>query len=526
MSTIHSILLPGTYRDSVFLMKLSREAAERSGAQRVSAMMGSERNKELLSRLGLSTEEMENARPDDLMVAVEATPDLLQGAIAAVRELLEGPAPGCWSAQTCCASPLSLEEALEILPQSSLALISVPGEYARFEAGRALAAGLDVMLYSDSISIADELALKRMAAARGLLLMGPECGTAVIRHVPLGFANTVRRGSIGIVGSSGTGIQEVSCLLDRCGLGISSAYGTGGRDLMDAIGGLAALAALSRLKADPDTRSIVVIGKAPGPETRARLLRTYQSLGKPVLVRYLGVTDYAAEEAAGIVCAQDLTDLARLAARQAAPVLDTSEIDLPFPLADKGRPGLLRGVFSGGTLCREALEIAMPILSADEGAEQGFFSNVLLPGVTHSAGTFPSRGHCFLDMGAQEFTGGRPHPLVSPEAKLERVQAELCDPEVRVVLTDIVLGSGVARNQAAALVQAKDKAAELSGGRSRETLLVASVCGTDHDSPSRSSEVAFLQNSGVLVAGSNVWAAFAAARLAAGLAVEREEEAL
>lgn len=525
MSTVHSILLPGTYRDSVFLMKLSREAAERSGARRVAAMMGSERNKELLARLGLSTPEMESARPDDLMVAVETSSDLLPGAISAVRELLECPAPCSWSAQVCSSAPHSLEEALDGLPQSNLALISVPGEYARFEAARALSAGLDVMLYSDNISVQDELALKRMAARRGLLLMGPDCGTAIIRHVPLGFANTVRHGNIGIVGSSGTGIQEVSCLLDRCGLGLSSAYGTGGRDLMDAVGGLAALTALSRLKEDAETRIILVIGKTPGPETRAKLLAAYQALGKPVLIRYLGVTDYRPEEAAGVTCAKDLTDLARLAAHKAAPVLDTSEIDLPFPQAAKGRAGLLRGIFSGGTLCREAVEIAMPILAAS-GRDQDFFSNLQLAGVSHSVGTFPSRGHCFLDMGAQEFTGGRPHPLVSPETKLERIQAELCDPEVRVVLTDIVLGSGVAGNQAAALVQAKGKAAELSGGRSRETLVVASVCGTDHDSPSRSSEVAFLQKSGVIVAGSNAWAAFAAARLAAGLAVEREEETL
>ncbi len=498
-------------------MKLSCQSAQRSGARQVSAMMATARNKELFARSGLLTPEIEAAHPDDLAVSIEAAPGAVETALAVVREMLNQPSPlpelfaeGTQPP----ALPFFLEEALQTRPDSSIALISVPGEYARYEAANALAAGLDVMLYSDNISLDDEVMLKKLAQRKSLLVMGPDCGTAIIDRVPLGFANHVRRGAVGIIGASGTGIQEVSCLLDRCGLGISAAYGTGSRDLMDEIGGVSAMSALQRLSADADTRLILVIGKMPGPLTRKALAARYKKCGKPVMARYLGVTDHAIEDEAGIGHARSLTDLARMAASLLAPVLDTSELDLPEappvppkPRAGARRPRWLRAVFSGGSFCREATELALPILKGTG----GLFANTEIPGATRVAGIMPSREHSFLDMGANEFTVGRPHPLVSPETKLERIVAELCDPETAVVLTDIVLGHGVARNQAPLLIQALDKAAVLSSGRSRHIPVIASVCGTELDEPSRSSQVALLQEAGGIVLGNNAGAAVFAA---------------
>jgi FdrA protein len=368
------------------------------------------------------------------------------------------------------------------------------------------------MLYSGNIGLDAELSLKRLAAAKNLLLMGPDCGTAIINQVPLGIANRIRYGTIGIVASSGTGIQEVSCLLDRAGLGVSCAYGTGARDFTDAIGGISAQTAIWRLNRDKRTQIILVIGKTPGRETRTRLAALCARLSKPVILYYPGVSDLEEETSANIECAVSLADLAVRAIRRLAPVLDTSEIFLPaLDLPSQPLPrGFLRGVFSGGALCHEAAAIAAPLLEGDK------YSNLHVPGFIRDMATNHSQGHAFLDLGLEEFTVGRPHPLLSPEIKLDRMMRELCDPRVSVVLTDIVLGYGSAPNQGLLLLQTLDRAASLSLGTSRNKKIVLSVCGTESDEPSRSSQIVLLQEAGICVLGNNVQAAEYAAKLASG----------
>src|SRR5580704_9603583 len=98
------------------------------------------------------------------------------------------------------------------------------------------------MIFSDNVPIAEEASLKHEARERGLMVMGPDCGTAIIGGVPLAFANAVPRGDIGIIGASGTGIQEVSTLIARAGRGVRHAIGTGGRDMHAEVGGLTTLA--------------------------------------------------------------------------------------------------------------------------------------------------------------------------------------------------------------------------------------------------------------------------------------------
>jgi len=512
MSSVYSLVLPGMYRDSIFLMQLSRELTLSSGARQVYAIMATARNKELLARSNLLTLEIEAALPDDLAIAIDATGESLAKALVIAREVINRPEPTAYNH-----SQLSIEQAVRMRPVKSLTMLSVPGEYARYEAARALENNADVFFYSGDVSIEDELALKKLASSKGVLLMGPECGSAAIDGVPLGFVNRVRRGEIGIVASTGTGLQEVSCLLDRCGLGISSAYGTGGRDMTDAIGGLSTLTALQRLADDPVTKLVLVIGTLPGEETRKTLLQAYRQIGKPVLARYFGVQDCRMEQEAGIRCAKNLTDLASLAASQLAPVLDISEIERPDVLPSLSgvapRRGFVRGIFSGGALCRDAVEQVQSLLP-DSSA---ILSNTDIPGVRRIMGTSSSTGHTFLDMGANEFTIGRPHPIVSPEIKLERIVTELCAPDTAVVLADIILGYGVAKNQLSLFVQAIDKAAALSSGKSRAVPIVVSVCGTENDDPSRSSQIALLQEAGIAVLGSNARAAAHAVALAGGL---------
>ena len=512
MKEMHSIVIADAYRDSVFLMRLSDQAREASGADYVSAIMATRRNKELLGYSGLLTDEIEAARADDLIVIVDARRELLPKAKQAVLDLLnrsmsgsDAPAEGL--------PPKSLDKAVERLPDANLAVITVAGEYARYEAAQALSSGLDVFLYSDDISIEDELALKRLAWRKNLLLMGPNCGTAIVHDIPLGFANKVRQGPLGLVATTGTGIQEVGCLLDRCGLGISDAYGVGVRDADDRIGGLSIKTALRRLSDDADTQFIIVLAQFPGPATRRDLAKLYPELGKPVLVRYFGVEDYALEDAAGILHADSLTRVVTATVERIASILDTSELAQPdgADLRTAGLAGgMVRGIFSGGILCYEAMEQALPILGGN------VHSNIRTDATAYLLGSQPSVGHSFLDMGSGEFTIGHPHPMLYPQDKLARIIAELCDPEVSVVLTDVVLGYGVTRNYAAELVKAVDKAAALTRGKSREKAVVVNVVGTESDQPGRSAEISLLRKSGIVVLGNNAQAAVFAANLVKG----------
>lgn len=525
MPSVRSLVFPATYRDSVFLMQLSGQAREKCGAHRISAIMGSARNKDLLARTGLFAEELVRAGPDDLAVVIEAPEDVLDACEAVVRSLLAEPTPRPEGVPEAAPLPHTLEAALEARPDSRLAIISVPGDYARYEAAQALSLGLDVLLYSDGVSLEDERALKELARLKGRLLMGPDCGTAIVRNVPLGFSNHVRRSLVGLVGSSSTGLQEVSCLLDRCGLGISHAYGTGGRDVWDAVGGITTLAALERLAVDPETEVIAVIAKNPGHAVREALAAAYARLKKPVVVRYLGVTEYAMEKKAGARPATDLASLARQAAMTVAPMLDLDAIDeerppvpgLPGKSPRARKAGSIRGVFSGGTFCIEAAEIVANLLAP---AARG---NVAAHEERSGAapGTVSLGEHIFTDMGAPAFTAGRPHPLISPEIKMERIFSELMDPATSVLLTDIVLGYGASPQQVPVLIQTIGRAAAASRGESRKKSVIASVCGTENDDPPRAAQCALLRQAGVHVAGNNAQAARWAAAMAASGREER-----
>lgn len=505
-----TIIMPNSYRDSVFLMKLSGQAKEKGGAETVSAMMGTTRNKELFEASGLMTPEIRDANPNDLVIAIRASEDKLEAAEAAVLTLLNEAPAKKQSGDGVAAAPRTIDAAVAADPDLNTAIISVAGDYARYEAARAVTNNMDVMLYSDNISIADELALKTMASRKKLMVMGPDCGTAIIAGTPLAFANQVRTGPVGVIGASGTGLQEVCCLLDRMGVGISQAYGTGGRDLKDEIGGLTALTALERLAEDDNTTSVAILGKPPGKATRAKILERCRQLGKPVFMHYMGASDYDAENKAGFGTAGNLTDFSIMVAKHANPAaaLDGKTDDHPLPTGLK--PGFLHGLFGGGTLCQEAAEIASANLPGEK------FTNLKVEGFKHITGKDKIDGHLFLDLGEDEFTVGRPHPMMAPDLKMDRLIESLCNPKVTVALIDLVIGYGAHPDQANLVVQAMEKADKQSGGASRAKLVVASVCGTDADTPNRNSQVAILEKAGVVVLASNAIAANWAIKAAKG----------
>ena len=502
---VRSIIKKDVYRDSIFLMKLSSQAAAESGVELVSAMMATARNKDLFEASGLATPEILAARPNDLAIAIQEGEGAVDGAVEAVMRLLDAEPEKPVGDREADRRPATLRQAASRPGHKpNLALISVAGDYARFEAAEALELGMDVMLYSDNISLADELALKRMARKKGLLVMGPDCGTAIVDGVPLAFANNCAKGPIGLVGASGTGLQEVCCLLDRLGVGVAQAYGVGGRDLRDGVGGITALDSLDRLAGDPGVEALVVLGKPPGADTRRRLRERLQSFGKPAFIHYIGADDYADEEKAGLIPAADLTDLAIKAAGRFRPGAALAEEGVETNISP--RPGFLAGIFGGGTLCQEAAEICGRILSGPKA------SNLKVAGFAKVAGSDRFAGHVFWDLGEDEFTVGRPHPMMAPELKLARMTEALCDPAVAAVLVDLVVGHGSHPEQAELTAAAMAEAERKSRGASRGKPVIASVCGTEKDRPRRSAQAETLRRAGVVVPASNALAARLAAK--------------
>lgn len=510
MGLVKSITIPNTYKDSVFLMKVSGKAKECEGVTMASAMMATQRNKDLMKASGLGSNGLEEAQSDDLVVAVAGSSEaLLDKALILVRGWLDESLAPEKTAGCSVQKLVRLDQVLAVT-KPNFALISVAGDYAGYEAAKALSAGLNVMIYSDNISKSVERKLKQMADARGLIVMGPDCGTAIIQGVPIGFANQVRRGSIGVVGASGTGIQEVTCLVDALGGGISQAIGTGGRDLQEEIGGITCLAAMKLLAEDENTRVIVLISKPPAPSVRARVCECIRQLRKKVVVHYVGCEDYAPERKEGAIAVDSLEAAAMRAVeldRGEKPGEETQMDAVAYSAllektsrrpGNRTNDGYLRAIYGGGTLCYEALVTVKRGLP-DASVQSNLHFTEVYPLTSDSPAA-----HAFWDMGDDEFTVGRPHPMIDPELKNYRIAEAVADLGVSVVLFDNVLGFGSHEDPAGTAAKAV-----LSGKsrRSNDVFIVASVCGTDQDSPSRREQVEKLTAAGVTVLPSNAQAA-------------------
>jgi FdrA protein len=485
MSVIANEVRRATYFDSIVLMRISRQIATMAGVAEAGLMLGTPANKDILRDAGILGPDGEAAEPGDLILALRAI-DAAAGAaaMAEAKRLLD--APRDEAAAATLSVVRTIRSAVRDLPDANLALISVPGHFAVAEARKALALGLHVMIFSDNVALADEVAIKREARERSLLVMGPDCGTAIIGGAPLCFANEVPRGDIGIIGASGTGIQEVSCLIARAGGGISHAIGTGGRDLKAEVGAITTLMAIDALDADPATRHIVLISKPPEAAVARVVLDRVARSAKPFTICFLGASDLTlpanARAAATLKAAAD-TSMGRVAGHGPAPRLR----------ADRGT--LVRGLFAGGTFCSEA-----QIVFAQAGLPVA--SNVPVPGASALAGAQEAyvQAHTMIDLGDDEFTRGRPHPMIEPAVRERPLAAALADPTVGAILLDVVLGHGAHPDPAGHL-------AGLLGGRNGSPLVIASVTGTDADPQPRGAQVEKLAAAGVMVADSNAEAA-------------------
>ena len=508
MARLHQIL-PGLYRDSVSLMQLSAALEKLPGVERAAAVMATPANLALLGESGLLSGKFA-AGPNDLLVAVRGSSGAaLAAAFETARAALEQPSAATARGGPAAMPLRSLQMALERTPGANLALISVPGDYAAAEAMKALRLGLNVMLFSDNVPLADEVALKRHASAHALLVMGPDCGTAIIDGIPLGFANAVRRGAIGIVGASGTGMQQVSCLVHREGAGVSQAIGTGGRDLHREVGGITMLAGLNLLARDSATQAIVLVSKPPAPEVAKAVLAAARRARKPVVVNFIGASQ-AEIAGANLHPARTLEDAALAAvalARARRPPRPAAYRAPPLRLGRMAaKQRYLRGLYSGGTFCYEASALLGEALGE-------VWSNAPVDPRRRMADPWKSTGHSLVDLGDDVFTRGRPHPMIDHRLRNERLLEEANDPSVALILMDVVLGYGAHRDPAAEMLPAIRKAQAIARRKGRSLAIVGFVCGTDGDPQGLARQEAALREAGVLLATSSTRAARLAAHI-------------
>lgn len=493
-----------TYFDSVTLMLISSELAQMPQVKEAAVMMGTEHNKRLMLNSGvLDVKNAERIHPNDLVIGILAeTQETIDQALKKLDELMAEKNTDSAEEKTVVHS---LDAACERLGEANFTVISLPGAYAGREAMRAMQKGLHVLLFSDNVDLETEIMLKDYALEHGLLMMGPDCGTAMINGVALGFANRVRRGNIGLVAAAGTGLQEVTTLIHRMGGGVSQALGTGGRDGKDAVGGKMLLQCIDALEDDRATDAIGIISKPLGEKTLQKLTRKIKTLRKPTVVCFLGASDQAFERSA-----RTLEEAAAMLCKICG-VNGGLSAELPKLSVAEARKKLvpeqkyLRGLYSGGTLCYETMLLLQ---------QKGIlcFSNISQD--EHWALNDPEKSekHTLVDMGEDYFTNGMPHPMIDPRLRAERIVREGLAPETAVILLDCVLGYGSNADPAGELAKAIQKA-QKGRASAGEVIFVASICGTDEDIQCRSQQKRILEACGVEVFESNAQAALYVAAL-------------
>jgi FdrA protein len=466
----------GAYYDSVVLMQLQRGLTGLPGILDAGVVMATSANRDLLAANNLLPDSI-SASPEDLLIVVKAENDTAASdAMGQIDALLARRRSS--AAQDF--RPRSLSSAAKQLPEANWVLVSVPGRYAAGVAREALASNKHVFLYSDNVSLEDEVSLKQSAREKGLLVMGPDCGTAIINGVGFGFANRVRRGPIGLVGASGTGLQAVTTYIHNLGGGISHAIGTGGRDLKAEVGAITAHQALDLLARDPETKVIVIISKPPSPEVATRLLSAARATGKPVMVDFIGYPP-PARKLGNLHFATSLSEAAKFAVEIGDRRLEILE-QSPFSNL------YFRGLFSGGTLAYETMLGLQATLSP-------LYSNAPISDHQLLKDPLHSEAHTIIDLGDEFFMVGRLHPMIDNDLRIRRMKQEAADPQVGLILFDVVLGEGSHPNPASELVPVIK---EIRGQRP-ELAFMSILVGTDDDPQNLAAQVEQLKDAGVNV---------------------------
>lgn len=494
------------YHDSVTLMSLSNKISSKDGVEDAVVSMGTEMNIELLENIDLLTDEAKEATENDLIIAIRANnEETINESIELVDSELGGKKSG--NKKSGDDKVQTMNAALNNLANANMAIISVPGEYAAREARNSLKNGLNVMMFSDNVSIEDELELKKMGREKGLLVMGPDCGTAIINNNGLCFANAISKGNIGLVAASGTGLQEVTVQIDRMGYGITQAIGTGGRDLSEDIGGIMMLESIDLLEADENTKVITLISKPPAKSVQDKIVKKLETVTKPVVVCFLD-GDAEAIESDNVVFSSTLYDAAVQSIKQLDPdfefdhSISSENLNWVKEEASKLAEGqkYIRALFGGGTLTSETLSV---LRSKGEKVR----SNVAKIASEKLEDLSQSVGHTLLDMGEDEFTQGRPHPMIEPSLRNDRIIEEANDPETAVLLLDFETGFGAHEDPVGESIDTLIEAKEIAESNGRHLPIVSYICGTNKDKQGYSAQKEQLEKIGAIVATSNSEAA-------------------
>lgn len=504
MTVLVSKIITSQYYDSALLMQLQKSLAKLSGVLDVGVVMGTGSNKSVLVQSGLNTPEADKASAEDLIIVIKANnDDNAQKALVQIGELLSATK----STKTGSYRPKSLENALKLAPQANWVFVSVNGKYASEIVDRSLDADKNVFLFSDNISVDEELRLKQKSLSKGLMVLGPDCGTSIINGIGFGFSNQVARGGIGIVAASGTGLQAVTVAIDDLGAGVSHAIGTGGRDLKESVGAITCLQALSFLEQDSKTEVIVLVSKPPAKTIASKLLQELQTLSKPVIVFFIGDKP-PARQIGNINFALSLRDAASLAVsaynaktgNKDSKINNKNNVRLKS-LQKKQPQKYVRGLFSGGTLAYEVMGTLKGILPE-------IYSNIPLDKNFLLKDVFKSQEHTILDLGEDEFTVGKLHPMMDNDFRIRRLLSEAEDKNVAIILLDVVLGFCSNQDSAGELSQAVGIAKAAAKKQGRELAVIALVVGSANDPQNRDDQIKQLENAGVIIVNNSEDLAF------------------
>lgn len=489
---LFTIIKENSYQDSVNLMLLTNKISTMDGINKVQIMMGTPANKDIFKTAGLHSEELEKAAANDMCIVVDTdSEDKIQEVLEEVDNYLKNQSIS--NSKQDFESVRTWDKAVKALPDANIALISTPGQYAAEEADKALDNDLHVLIFSDNVSIEDERRLKEKAHDKGLLVMGPDCGTEILAGVPLAFANVVKPGNIGLVGASGTGIQEVTVQIDRLGGGVTHAIGTGGRDLSDKIGAITMMDAIKGLAAHKQTEVITIVSKPPAKEVRDQVVELLQSLAKPVVAIFLGEEPHNHE--GNIYYANTLEETAAIAIdlSKGNPVkANYNNITGEVPAVNlKPEQKTIKGLYSGGTLGYEAATLMTRGLGLGKGDahEEGYL--------------LKANGFEVADLGDDIYTQGKPHPMIDPDTRIKFFQKAAEDESTAVILFDVVLGYGSHEDMAGALIPGIQKIQNAARENGKTIYFVATVCGTEQDPQDIQEQKSKLEKAGVILRDSN-----------------------
>jgi FdrA protein len=473
-------------------MLLTNSISTIEGVNKAQIMMGTPANKDIFKTAGLYSEELETAESNDMAIVVDTDDEnKMSEVLEKVEQYLKDQSIS--NKGNDFETVRTWDRAKKALPDATLALISVPGQYAAEEAEKALDLGLHTFIFSDNMPIEDEVRLKKKAHEKGLLVMGPDCGTGILDGVPIAFANVVKKGRIGIVGASGTGIQEVTAIIDRLGEGVSHAIGTGGRDLKEPVGAITMMDGIRALENHQQTEIIVVISKPPAKEVRNEVVDLLHSVSKPVVTIFLG--EKPTQHEGNVYQAYTLEETARIAVDLAKGNEIKADYNQGnFEVANKDlKPSqrTIKGLFSGGTLASEAAVLISDALG-------------LGSAITNEDGyVLKKDGHIVVDLGDDKYTQGKPHPMIDPETRARFIDEAGADEQTAVILLDFVLGYGSHDDMASALLPSIQKAVSHAHSEGRTLHVVASVCGTETDPQDYQAQKKKLAEAGIIVKDSN-----------------------